>query len=50
MKLALLIFGILATGIGALVFFALAVASSWAEDMAATHLNPESTTPSTDET
>jgi hypothetical protein len=40
MKTALLIFGIFATGIGTLLFFALAIASSWAE---------ENETPHTDE-
>jgi hypothetical protein len=36
MKLALLIFGIFATGLGTLIFACLAIASSMAEDMANT--------------
>lgn len=40
MKLALLIFGVLATGLGTLIFACLAIASSMAEDMANTLTTP----------
>lgn len=45
MKLALLIIGVFATGLATLVFFCLAVASSWAAEMGETLQNPETNTP-----